>query len=73
MGREVEKGILGHILNKARENGVERVKAQFIPSQKNAPIENFLPRCGFQKEGDYWIFEINTSFVVPNCIKVSVE
>ena len=73
MGREVEKGILGHILNNAKENGVERVKAQFIPSQKNAPIENFLPSCGFQKEGDYWIFEINTSFVVPDCIKVSVE
>ena len=50
MGREVEKGILGHIINRAKENGVERIKTQFIPSQKNNPIEDFLPNCGFQKD-----------------------
>ena len=73
MGREVEKGILGYILNKAKENGVERIKAQFIPSHKNKPIEDFLPKCGFQKEGDFWIYSMKSSFVIPECLTVCVE
>jgi FkbH-like protein len=73
MGREVEKGIMGHILNIARKNGVERLKARFIPSQKNKPIEGFLPSCGFQKEGDYWTYSIKTPFIIPDCITVRAE
>ena len=73
MGRQVEKSILGHILNKAKAQGVEQIKAQFIPSQKNAPIADFLPSCGFKKDGDYWIFRLNTPFLVPNCIVVRAE
>ena len=73
MGREVEKGILGYILNKAKESGVERIKAQFIPSQKNKPIEDFLPSCSFQKEGDLWVYSIKSSFAIPECLTVCVE
>lgn len=73
MGREVEKGILGYIINKAKENGVERIKAQFIPSQKNKPIENFLPNCGFQKDGDYWVYSLKAQFTAPDFLMISVE
>ncbi|WP_042683772.1 HAD-IIIC family phosphatase [Candidatus Nitrosotenuis chungbukensis] len=73
MGREVEKGILGYIINKAKENEIERIKAQFIPSQKNKPIEEFLPNCGFQKDGDYWIYQSKTQFTIPDFLMVSVE
>lgn len=73
MGKEVEKGILGHIFNKARESGVERIKAQFIPTKKNKPIEDFLPRCGFKKEGDYWIYSSASKFEAPSYITISAE
>jgi len=73
MGREVEKGILGHILNIARENGVEKIRAQYIPSKKNNPVENFLPSCGFKKEGEYWIYSLNSPFKIPDYISVSAE
>lgn len=73
MGREVEKGILAHIINKAKENKVQFLKAQYIPTNKNKPIENFLPNCGFHKEGNHWVYSINSSFNVPNYLKVSVE
>lgn len=73
MGREVEKGILSHIVNKARESGVERIKAQFVPTSKNKPIEDFLPNCGFKKEGDYWVYSIKSQFVIPDCLTVSAE
>lgn len=73
MGREIEKGILGYIINKAKEDGVEKIKAKFIPTQKNKPIEQFLPDCGFSKEEDYWIYPISSNFVIPEYLKVSVE
>ncbi len=73
MGREVEKGMLGYIINKAKENGIEIIKAQFIPSQKNKPIENFLPNCGFQKDGDYWVYSLKTQFIIPDYLTVHVE
>lgn len=73
MGREVEKGILSHIVNKARVSGVEQIKAQFVPTSKNKPIEDFLPNCGFKKEGDYWVYSIKSQFVIPDCLTVSAE
>ena len=73
MGREIEKGILSHIVNKAKNNNVEKIKAQFIPTEKNKPIEKFLPDCGFKKEGDFWVYYVKSSFVIPDCLTVSVE
>lgn len=73
MGREVEKGMLGHIINKAKQNGVELIKAKFIPSQKNKPIEDFLPNCGFQKDGDYWVYPLKTQFTIPDYLMVRAE
>lgn len=73
MGREVEKGILGHIIAKAQQNNVEKIKAQFIPTQKNKPIEEFLPKCGFQKEGDYWVYRLDSEFPIPSYLTVCAE
>ena len=69
----MEKGILGHIISKAKEDGVERIKAQFIPSQKNKPIEDFLPNCGFQKDRDYWVYSLKSQFTIPDYLMVRVE
>lgn len=73
MGREVEKGIMSYIIDKAKKNGIENIKAQFIPSQKNKPIEEFLPNCGFQKEGEFWKYSLKTPFNVPECLTISDE
>lgn len=73
MGREIEKGMLGYIINKAKENGAEQIKSQFITSQKNKPIENFLPDCGFQKVDNYWIYSLKKPFTIPEFLTVRVE
>lgn len=41
MGREIEKGMLGHIINIAKENGVEQITAQFIASKKINRLKTF--------------------------------
>ena len=73
IGREVEKGILNHIINEAKKNNVSRIRAEYIPTKKNTPIENFLPDCGFVKEGNNWIYDVNNSFRIPEFLKIEVE
>ena len=73
MGRGVENGIFSQILIDAKHNGVEEVRANFIPTQKNKPAENFLPDFGFKKEGDNWIYKLNNEIKVPKHLKVEIE
>jgi len=73
MGRGVENGILSQILIDAKHNGVEEIRANFIPTQKNKPAENFLPDFGFKKEGENWIYKLNNEIKVPKHLKVEIE
>lgn len=73
MGKEVEKGILDHIIKEAKKKGVKKIKSKYIPTNKNKPIENFLPDCGFVKEGDLWIFDLSKTFNMPKFLSVNVE
>jgi FkbH-like protein len=56
MGRGIENVMLGYILSKAKEEGVVKVKAEFIPTKKNKPCEHLLPNFGFKKEGEQWAY-----------------
>ena len=70
MGRQIEKSILGYIIKIAKQNNVDKIIANFIPTKKNQPIETFLPDCGFKKEKDFWSISLNDSFMAPNFIKI---
>ena len=70
MGREVEKSIMWHIISKAKKDGVAIIKANYLPTKKNKPIEDFLPDCGFQKNEDGWIIDVNNKFKSPDFIEV---
>jgi len=73
IGREVEKSILNYIISEAKKNNVAKIKAQYIPTKKNKPVEEFLPSCGFVKKEDHWTYDLKKSFKVPDFIKVDVE
>ena len=73
MGRGVENAILSQILPDAKVQGVDEVTAQFIPTQKNKPAENFLSDNGFEKEGNSWIYKLNSEIKIPNHLKVETE
>lgn len=70
MGRQIEKSILSYIIKIAKENNIPKIFANFIPTKKNQPIENFLPDCGFKKEKDYWSISLIDSFKGPDFIKI---
>jgi len=73
MGRGVENAILSQILIDAKNNGVKEIHAEFIPTQKNKPAENFLSDFGFKKEGSVWIYKLNNEIKLPKHLKVEIE
>jgi len=73
MGREIEKGIMNYLIKEAKNNNVERIKAKYIPTAKNKPIEKFLASCNFEEKNGYWIFPMNKSFKNPDFLKVNVD
>jgi len=73
MGREVEKAILFHIINEAKKNKVKKLKAKFIPTAKNKPIENLLEDSKFFKENDFWVYNIEKPFNMPEFLTLRVE
>ena len=73
MGRGIEDAILSKILANAKENNVEEVKAEFIPTAKNKPAENFLANYGFKKVDKFWIYNLNNVPKSPSHLKVEIE
>jgi len=73
IGRGIEEGILGKIIEMGKKEGVKKIKAQFIPTKKNKPAENFLSDYGFQKEGEDWIFLLQNPIKIPTHLTVKFE
>ena len=73
MGREIEKGVMNYLIEEAKKDNVERIIANYIPTEKNKPVENFLTSCNFEKMNDYWVFPITKPFKNPDFLKVDIE
>ena len=73
IGRGIEHAILSQIFKDAKNEGVKKIKAYFIPSKKNKPAETFLPDFGFRKEDDYWIYDLSNAVKSSNHLMLEVE
>jgi len=73
MGRGVENGMLGYLLQKAKNEGVKKIKGIYIPTKKNKPCEGFLSCYGFKQEGDYHVFRLDDQIKIPPYLVVSEE
>lgn len=70
MGRRVEDVMMSHIINQAKKEGVEKIKAQYIPTQKNKPCEMFLQDYGFKQNGEYWEYDTNNIVKMPSHVEL---
>lgn len=52
MGRTVERAIICHLLERARDGGAVRVVGEYIPSAKNKPAETLYDDLGFVRGND---------------------
>jgi FkbH-like protein len=73
IGRGIEDAIMSEILKDAKKNNIEKVYANFIPTKKNKPTEEFLPQNGFKKENDLWVFDLNDQIISPEHLKINKE
>jgi FkbH-like protein len=73
MGRGIEDAMMGYILSKAKEEGVIKVKAEFIPTKKNKPCEQLLPNFGFRKEGEQWVYTYNVPIKQTNHVELNED
>jgi len=73
MGRDIEKGIMTFIKNTARDNKVKKIKAEFLQTQKNKPIEKFLLNSEFKEEEKSWTYRIKSEIKFPDYLTVKVE
>lgn len=49
MGRQIENAVLEAIENRLYDNGIKTIRARYIPSAKNSPVEKLWDRLGYQK------------------------
>ena len=47
MGRDAEKEIIAHVKDMLRHKGIRRIKASYIRTAKNAPVEKLFDGLGF--------------------------
>ena len=73
MGRKIEHSIMSHIIDEAKKENVEKLIAEFIPTTKNMPSEDFLESCGFKKENNYWIYVLNKDFKSPEHVTIDIS
>jgi FkbH-like protein len=73
MGRGIEDAMMGYILSKAKEEGVTKVKAEFIPTKKNKPCEQLLPNFGFKKEGEQWVYSYSVPIKQTNHVELNED
>lgn len=52
LGRGLEFFIINALFENAANLGVEKIFAEYIPTAKNAQVENFYEKCGFEKISD---------------------
>ena len=73
MGRDIEKGMMTYVIKKEKENKIKKIRADFIPTQKNKPIENFLSECGFEKDKNSWTYIIKSKIKFPEYLSIVIE
>jgi len=73
MGRGIEEGIIGKILEIAKNKGIKKITATFIPTEKNKPAENFLKNYGFKKEKEHWVFLLKNEIKIPDYLEVELK
>ena len=50
--RGVEKFVLNHLVEKAREMGVKKIVGEYLPTAKNKIVENHYSDLGFEALGN---------------------
>jgi len=70
MGRQLENLMLGLVIQMAAENGASKLYIDFVPTDRNAPMRDFLDRSGLKKEGDHYEWNCVHHYPLPSHIRL---
>ena len=51
LGKGIESAFLNTVLERFKDKGIRSIKAEYIPTTKNAQVADFYDRCGFTLTG----------------------
>jgi FkbH-like protein len=70
MGRKVEETMVALAVQRARDRGLARVVAEYLPTAKNAPCLEFWRRSGFETEAGCFSWNVSRDYPVPRVVRV---
>lgn len=70
LGRGVESAFLAYIAAEARASGVSQLAGRFVPTDRNSPAADFLPRHGFVGRESHLTADIGEIPGVPRHIRL---
>ncbi len=78
MGRTVERAILCHLLERARNGGIARLIGEYIPTAKNKPVDALYKGLGFAQqscspEGRLYVYEVASAVPANNFVTITEE
>ncbi|HYN08994.1 MAG TPA: HAD-IIIC family phosphatase [Vicinamibacterales bacterium] len=74
MGREVEKVMLTVLAEAARSNGLDRLLAEYGPTDRNAPcLAFFAEQSGFTREGEVFTWRLDQPYPCPAHVAIQAQ
>ena len=68
LGRYLEYWMMQRVLKVIKNKKIKLLRAEYLPTQKNQIIKNFLKDCNFKESNK--MYSIDTSKKVSNFIKI---
>jgi len=70
MGRRIEETML-HVLSLyAQQRGLRQLHAEYLPTQRNQPCQEFFKRSGFQEKERTFTWDLTEGYSCPQGIKI---
>jgi len=73
MGRGVERLMLSELAEFASANGAEEIVCDFLETDRNFPMREFLDDSGLNRQGDSYIWQLNAPYPRPDHITVNKD
>ena len=74
MGRQVEKAMLSVLAEAAHSRGLERLIAQYGPTDRNAPcLRFFAEESGFERQGDVFTWRLARPYQRPLHVAIQTQ
>jgi FkbH-like protein len=69
IGRKVEETMIYVLLSHAKRLGLRTLRAEYLPTAKNAPCLRFLESMGSAwREGNVFVWDVMNDYPLPSCI-----